>query len=660
MELTRELLLRIYKKIVTARLFDEKSITLYKQNKCHFQIGCKGHEVIGAVASEIFSPSVDWFFPYYREHSLVLGLGMSFEDFGRNLLSKETDPNSHGRQMPMHWGSKELNIISQSSPTGSQFLPAVGFALGLKKSKEKGVVYVSAGEGACCQGDFFEALNWASKDNLPIVFVIHNNLWAISVSFQELWCKKKISSIAEAFLPSVTVEGKDIKKLYEAFTSAYQRVKLGETPILIEALVPRLCSHSISDDQTKYRPLEDISIAEKKDPLIFVEAEAIELGCTKEELEKISSEIKALIDEAISKVEAEQDPLVEEIFVGAINYDDSFGQDESEPEGPEVVMVDSINQCLKDAMKLRSEIVVFGEDVAHGKGGVFGATRGLTELFGVERCFNSPLAESSIVGVAIGLALKGFKPVIEIQFGDYIWPAMNQIRNELNTISYRSKGDFTANVVIRVAVGGYIRGAFYHSQNIEATFSHFGGLVIVMPSNAGDAYGLLNASIRSNNPVLFLEHKGLYRAPYSKSPIKKYVPLGKAKIVSSGENLTIISYGYTLHRCVNVARDIQRNFGKTVEVIDIRTLYPLDFETIAKSIKKTSRALIVHEDSLFMGYGAEIAARIAQDCFNFLDAPVVRVGGLNVPGVCQAPNLEKAILPQEEQIYKSAVEVLNF
>jgi len=323
-------------------------------------------------------------------------------------------------------------------------------------------------------------------------------------------------------------------------------------------------------------------------------------------------------------------------------------------------MIDAINLALKRSMRENEKILVFGEDVAGAKGGVFGATRDLTHLFSEDRCFNSPLAEASIVGVALGLAQVGFKPVIEIQFGDYIWTAMNQIRNEVATLSYRSNGDYLAPMVIRVPVGGYIRGAFYHSQNIEATFCHFPALVTVFPSNASDAYGLLLSAIETSNPVLFLEHKGLYRSPYAKGTLGGRVALGKARIVKVGKELTAISYGYILHLLIRAAKKVEEEENRSIEIIDLRTLWPLDKETIVNSVKKTSRVVIAYEDNLFLGYGTEVAAMIAEECFEYLDAPIVRVAGLNVPGVCQAPELEKAILPDETRIYSALKRVLNF
>ncbi|MEM4380110.1 MAG: transketolase C-terminal domain-containing protein, partial [Thermoplasmatales archaeon] len=566
------------------------------------------------------------------------------------------------------WGSIDLNIPSQSSPTGSQFLPAVGVALGLKLGQKKEraeqkvlrCVYVSAGEGACAEGDFHEALNWASKDRLPIVFVIHNNQWAISVNFKELWCADSISKISGSYLKSYLVNGDQPASLFQVLSEARSEAALNNSPCLVEVLVPRLCSHSISDDQLKYRCQEEIAADLEKDPILALERILADHGVQAEQLRQWRDEIKTQIDQAVISVENERDPDPIEIFVGGLVRDPAFEVEDSQPSSDETVMVDAINQALKYMMSFNDRVVVFGEDVAHGKGGVFGATRELTSLYGVDRCFNSPLAESSIVGVAIGLALVGFKPVVEIQFGDYIWPALNQIRNELATLSYRSKGDFKAPVVIRVPVGGYIRGAFYHSQNIEATFTHFPGLVVVMPSNAADAYGLLISAIETQNPVLFLEHKGLYRSPAARSCVRGRVPLGKARVVRTGSDLSLISYGYTLHKCVYVAKQIEDQLGKSVEVIDIRTLYPLDYETILNSVSKTGRVVIVHEDNLFMGYGAELAAIIADECFTKLDAPVRRVAGLDVPGICQAPSLERVILPDDAKIYNAVVEVLNF
>ena len=659
-----ETLLKIYKTAITARLFDEKAEILYKQNKCYFQIGCKGHEIIGSAASVVFKPGLDWFYPYYREHALVLGLGMSLRDFARNLLSKDADPNSGGRQMPMHWGSKPLRIVSQSSPTGSQFLPAVGTALGLKKqnTKSQSVVYVSAGEGACAQGEFYEALNWACKDKVPIVFVIHNNLWAISVTFKELFNAPSISQAFTGFnnLRIFSLEGKDIIHLLTSLEAARQ-IALSEGPVLVEVFVPRLCSHSISDDHTKYRSKGELEDSEKNDPIKFLEA-ILHQRLSSFDPDLIKLEIKDAINKATEEAESEDpNPSSSEVFDGFLFLDRGFEFSSSdEAVGEEYVMIDAINLALKRSMRENEKIVVFGEDVAGAKGGVFGATRDLTHLFSEDRCFNSPLAEASIVGVALGLAQLGFKPVVEIQFGDYIWTSMNQIRNEVATLSYRSNGDFLAPMVIRVPVGGYIRGAFYHSQNIEATFCHFPALVTVFPSNASDAYGLLLSAIETSNPVLFLEHKGLYRSPYARGKLSGRVALGKARIVKVGKDLTAISYGYVLHLLIRAAKKIEEEEERSIEIIDLRTLWPLDKETMLNSVKKTSRVVIAYEDNLFMGYGAEVAAIIAEECFEYLDAPIVRVAGLNVPGVCQAPELEKAILPDETKIYYALKRVLNF
>jgi 2-oxoisovalerate dehydrogenase E1 component len=659
-----ETLLKIYKTAITARFFDEKAELLYKQNKCYFQIGCRGHEIIGSAASVVFKSGLDWFYPYYREHALVLGLGMSLRDFARNILSKDADPNSGGRQMPMHWGSKSLRIVSQSSPTGSQFLPAVGTALGLKKqnNKSQSVVYVSAGEGACAQGEFYEALNWACKDKLPVVFVIHNNLWAISVTFRELFNAPSISQAFSGFnnLRIFSLEGKDIDNLLTSLESARQTA-LSKGPALVEVFVPRLCSHSISDDHKKYRSKEELEESEKNDPIKFLES-VLHQRLYSFDPDLIKLEIKDAINKVTEEAESEDpNPSSSEVFDGFLFLDRGFEFSSSdEAAGEEHVMIDAINLALKRSMRENEKILVFGEDVAGAKGGVFGATRDLTHLFSEDRCFNSPLAEASIIGVALGLAQVGFKPVIEIQFGDYIWTAMNQIRNEVATLSYRSNGDYLAPMVIRVPVGGYIRGAFYHSQNIEATFCHFPALVTVFPSNASDAYGLLLSAIETSNPVLFLEHKGLYRSPYAKGTLGGRVALGKARIVKVGKDLTAISYGYVLHLLIRAAKKLEEEENRSIEIIDLRTLWPLDKETIVNSVKKTSRVVIAYEDNLFLGYGTEVAAMIAEECFEYLDAPIVRVAGLNVPGVCQAPELEKAILPDETRIYFALKRVLNF
>lgn len=665
-KLKPEQLVRAYNEMVRARFADEKIIVLYKQNKCHFQIGCAGHEAVQVAAAQIFQPGKDWFYPYYRDMALVSALGMTSEELMLNALNKQADPNSHGRQMPMHYGHKDLRIVNQSSPTGTQFLQAVGCALAIKKKGLDEVVYVSAGEGTCSQGDYHEALNWAARERLPIIFLIQNNKYAISVHVDEQLAGSSAYKISDGYenLARHQVDGTDFIESFEAIEEAYHRAINGEGPSMIEADVPRLQSHSISDNHKKYRSENDIADESKRDPIRRMRAYLVDGKISSAaEISALENEIKAQVDKAAEWAEAQPDPSPEEALLHVLQDSyDNYDHPEPKASGDPVYLVDAINHALDEEMTRNPDMYIFGQDVAHGKGGVFTVTSGLTKKHGVERVFNAPLAESSIAGVSVGMATFGLKPVSEIQFGDYIWTAMMQIRNELAMMNYRSAGDFTCPAVLRVAVGGYIHGACYHSQNIEATFAHFPGLVVIYPSNATDAKGLLKAAIRSNDPVLFLEHKGLYRQVYAmgNEGDKDFVlPIGKAKVVKPGNDLTIVTWGALVNKSMLAAHELEKS-GKSVEVIDLRTIAPLDTKTIFESVKKTGRVLVAHEDVLFGGFGGEIAAQISEHCFTFLDAPIRRIGMKDVAAVGHAPNLEAAVLPQNDTVLRAARELLEF
>jgi 2-oxoisovalerate dehydrogenase E1 component len=660
-------LLWSYRTMLLSRLLDEKSIVLYKQNKCHFQISCAGHEAVQVAASKVFRVKQDWFYPYYRDMALCVGLGMTSEELMMNAINRVGDPNSHGRMMPMHYGHKDLRIVPQSSPTGTQFLQAVGCALGSKMKKLDEVVYVSAGEGTCAQGDFHEALNWASRDKLPVVFLIENNNYAISVHISEQLSGQSVAKLAKNYenLFSVEVNGSDLRESFGVLKMAHDRARAGEGPSLIEAHVPRLLSHSISDNHLKYRTAEDIAEEQLRCPLKTTRSLLLDRKVvTHSDLEKIHADLKKDVDAAAEW--AEQQPT-EDVstathfsFVNPTPWDGVV--EDVAPRGEDVFIVDAINHALDEELAQNPEMCIFGEDVAHGKGGVFTVTAGLTSKYGVHRVFNSQLAESSIVGVAIGLATRGMKPVAEIQFGDYVWTGMMQIRNELAMMCYRSRGDFSCPAVIRIPVGGYIRGGAYHSQNIEATFAHFPGVHVVYPSNATDAKGLLKAAIRSKDPVLFLEHKGLYRQVYAKGPeggAHSLTPIGKAKTIREGKDLTIVTWGALVQKSILAAQQLD-TMGYSAEIIDLRTIVPLDLEHIFASVKRTGRVLIAHEDLTFMGFGSEIASQVADECFRYLDAPVRRVGMKYVAAVPHEPGLEDAVLPQVDDVVKAAKDLLSF
>lgn len=657
-------LLQAYRAMLRARKIDEKAIVLYKQNKCHFQIGCAGHEAIQVAAAHAMRPGHDWAYPYYRDMAFCAAWGMSDREFLLNIMNKADDPNSGGRQMPMHYGHKELQIVNQSSPTGTQFLQAVGTAQALRLRNSDAVVYVSAGEGTCAQGDYHEALNWAARQKLPVVFCIQDNKFAISVHISEQHAGG-VEDISSGYqgLTVEKVNGLDYEASHVATQAAIKRARSGEGPSVLVADVVRLQSHSISDNQAKYRTPEEIASDKELDPLVLLRQRLLEeKHIEQNELESLEAEIIEAVNEASQWAEEQQDPQAHTWSDHVLkNPTPWVGVEEQRTQGEELFMVEALNRGLREEMRRNEEMIVFGQDVAYGKGGVFSVTAGLTEEFGADRCFNSPLAEASIVGTAIGMAVTGMKPVVEIQFGDYIWTAMMQIRNELAKMLYRSNGTFSCPAVIRVAVGGYIHGAIYHSQSIEATFAHIPGLHVLFPSNARDAKGLLKAAIRSEDPVLFLEHKGLYRQVYAKAPIAgedEVVPIGKARVARKGEDATVIAWGMLVHKSLVAAEKLAKE-GASIEVIDLRSIAPLDTSSILASVAKTGRVLIAQEDKKFMGFGSEVASQLAELAFERLDAPIMRIGSKHSP-VAHASVLENVILPQTEDVVDSLRTLLAY
>lgn len=656
---TPDQMIEAYKLMLISRRLDDKMLTMIRQGKGFFHIGGAGHEAAQLAAAFNLQSKKDWAFPYYRDVAFVLGLGMTPEELMLCFMSREDDPNSGGRQMPAHYGHRELNIVSQSSPTGTQYLQAVGVAMGMKKRGSEEVVYVSSGEGTTSQGDFHEALNWASREKLPIIFFIEDNKYAISVHISEQVSGGSVYNMTKGYegLSRYKMDGTDFTSSNNLMKEVIGRVRLGEGPALVEAECVRLLPHSSSDDQRKYRPEEELAADTANDPIeklkdILLQAKVM----TEEEEASLRESVLETVNKAVEYAESKEEAAGEtasRFVFDESGKTESFEYEKTEPSGEPVVLVDAINHALHEEMDRDGDIVVFGQDIADGKGGVFTATKGLSTKFGSERVFNSPLAESSIVGVAIGMALYGFKPVVEIQFADYIWTAMMQIRNELSTMRYRSNNAWECPVILRIPCGGYIHGGLYHSQNIEAYFSHIPGLKICMPSNAADAKGLLKTAIRGNDPVLFLEHKGIYRQPFAKSPepdADYLVPFGKARIVREGSGITIVTYGALVKRSLDAAERLQKETGVSAEVIDIRSMVPLDTETILGSVRKTAKALIVHEDTLFQGFGAEIAAQISESGFDFLDAPIRRVAAADTP-IPYAPKLEDFVLPNDEDIY---------
>ena len=697
-------LVEAYRLMTLSRRVDDREILLKRQQKTFFQISGAGHEALGVGAALAMRPNYDWFFPYYRDRALCLALGVTPDEMLLQAVGAATDPASGGRQMPTHWSSRALNIVSTSSATASQVLHAVGcaeagryFSLhpeaatkaendyrAFREVKFHGdeVVLTLLGEGATSQGEFWEAMNTASNNKLPVIFCVEDNGYAISTPVEVSIPGGNISRLV-ANHPNfffVEVDGTDPEASFHAFQAAVAHCRSGLGPAFVHGHCMRAYSHSLSDDDRHYRTQAEIEADAQRDPLVRMRVRLIaEEILSEDEITALEHSLDREVAEAAERAMAAPLPLVAEIKKHVYSEDldpcsASFAAEQKDQETPGAkprTMADLINACLHDEMRRDERIVVFGEDVADasreealaevkGKGGVFKLTAGLQTEFGSERVFNSPLAEANIVGRALGYAVRGMKPVVEIQFFDYIWPAMHQIHNELSVLRWRSNGEWACPVVIRVPIGGYLTGgSIYHSQSGESIFTHMPGLRVVFPSNALDANGLLRTAIRCDDPVLFLEHKRLYRETHDRAPYpgpEFAIPFGKARTVRAGADLTIITYGALVPRSLQAAERASREHGIDVEILDLRTLNPYDWEAIAESVRKTSRVIVAHEDMLSWGYGAEIAARIADELFDSLDAPVRRIGSLDT-FVAYQPILEDAILPQPETILKAILDL---
>jgi len=717
--LTREQLIEAYRIMYTSRRIDDREIMLKRQQKIFFQMSGAGHEAIGAAAGLTLKAGYDWFYPYYRDRALCLALGAKPLEMFLQAVGAADDPSSGGRQMPSHWGYRRLNVVTQSSPTGSQILQAVGCAeagryftqhpkaaeLPTPRSGDKPdyrhfknvtfhgdeITYVSLGDGTTSEGEFWEALNAVALNKLPVIFCVQDNGYAISVPVEVQTAGGSISRLVSGF-PNFhfeEVDGTDPVASYGAFLRAAQYCREGHGPAFVHAHVIRPYSHSLSDDERLYRPDTERERDSARDPVSRTQMFLLREGILDEkginDLEKkVEEELQAVVDQALEALPPAPESVMKYIYSPDIDPTSSvfdaqpvIGPDSPDGKKPAAkTMADLINLTLRDEMKRDDRIVIFGEDVADcsreeylkrklvkGKGGVFKLTFGLQNEFGNDRVFNSPLAEAAIVGRATGIATRGMKPVVEIQFFDYIWPAMMQIRDELSVIRWRSNNVFSCPVVIRVAIGGYLTGgAIYHSQCGESAFTHIPGLRVVFPSNAQDAAGLLRTAIRCDDPVLFLEHKRLYRETYGRAPYPGAdytIPFGKAKIVNPGTDLTVITYGAVVPRALQAAQKMEREHGVKVELIDLRCLNPFDWETIAASVAKTNRALVAYEDTLSWGYGAEIAARIADQLFDHLDAPVRRVAAADT-FVPYQPILEDAVLPQPNDLFRAMKELAEY
>ena len=708
--LSDEQLLQFYRFMLLSRRVDDREILLKRQQKIFFQISCAGHEALLVAAGMALRPGYDWFFPYYRDRALCLALGNTAEEQLLQAVGAADDPASGGRQMPSHWTSRRLNIVSPSSSTATQCLHAIGCAeagryFGARprtaqkpaagdrpdyrqfkdvRFQADEVVYVSIGEGSTSQGEFWESLNTASNLKLPVLYVVEDNGYAISTPVEANTPGGNISRLVANFpnFHFAEVDGTDAVASYEAMAAAVAYCRAGHGPALVHGHVVRPYSHSLSDDEAQYRAAEELEADALRDPIARMHAWLIGNGIAGEEqLQELAGTVEVEVQRASDRALAAAPPQVPSILRHQYSEDlnptdPSFASEPRPADAAERTMLDGINACLRDEMRRDGRVVVFGEDVADatrdrdlrngkfkGKGGVFKVTAGLQKEFGGDRVWNSPLAEANITGRAIGMAVRGLKPVVEIQFFDYIWPAMHQMRNELAVMRWRSNGIFTNPLVMRVPIGGYLTGgSLYHSQSGESIFTHTPGVRIVMPSNTVDAVGLLRTAIRCDDPVLFFEHKNLYRGAYGRAPYPGpdyTVPFGKARVVKPGKHLSVITYGAVVPRALQAAQRLERERGIEVELLDLRSLAPFDWDAIAATVRKTSKVLIAHEDMLSWGYGAELAARIGDELFHDLDAPVRRVAGMDT-FVAYQPILEDAILPQADRIFEAMAELAAF
>jgi 2-oxoisovalerate dehydrogenase E1 component len=666
-----------------SRALDDREILLQKQSRVFFQISGAGHEILLLALARSLRPAYDWFFPYYRDRALVLALGVTPLDIMLQAVGSSLDPASGGRQMPCHWGAVTRNIVTQSSPTGSQCLPAVGCAeagryiarrpdlVGCSAHGDE-ITYVSLGEGATSEGEFWESLNTACRLHLPTLFVVADNGYAISVRAVDQ-SPAPVAELVRGFrgLAVTQMDGWDYASCRNKGGRAIARVRAGEGPGLIHAHVTRPYSHSSADSQAKYRDAGELAEELAHDPIDTLERQLVSTGVlTEDEAAAVRAEARELAaaaaEEALGAPRPDPTTVTDNVVqlpsLPEVEPDPAPASADAEP----VVMAEAIRLTLHELLAADERIRVFGEDVAdadddvldhvEGKGGVFGVTRGLQRTFGSARCYNTPLAESNIIGRGVGQALRGLRPCAEIQFFDYIWPAMQQLHSEAATIRWRSNGDFTCPLVVRVAIGGYLTGgAIWHSQSGESIFAHIPGLLVAFPSRARDAVGLLRSAFAAQDPVLFLEHKHLYRQRYAADPIPRpgwVLPFGRGTVARPGRDLTIVTWGATVQKSLVASEQLSTD-GCSVEVVDLRTISPWDHDIVAESVSRTGRLLVVHEDTLTAGFGAEVSAWVAEHCFWDLDAPVGRDTAEDT-FVGYEPSLEHAILPQVEDIVTAA------
>ena len=692
----RATLLRWYRTMVTARNIDDREAKLYKQGKVFFLIAGAGHEAVQVALADFLRPGSDWFYLYYRDRALALALGVPPMEQLLQGMGAARDPASGGRQMPAHYGDSRLNIVAASSPTGTQFLNAVGTAeAGLRATitpelrkhvttfADDEIVVCTTGDGATSEGEFWEAMNTACNLKLPVLFVVEDNEYAISVPVEVQTAGGSVSRLLTGFpdLKIVECDGTDLMDSHRAAREAVDWCRQRKGPALLHAHTTRPYSHSGSDDEASYRTPAERAAQDRRDPNRRARRLLIRTDvATPAELDRMEADcvaaVAAAADQALEHPQPTPDTATKWLYSETVDPTSADFDTEERPvfqDDRPLTMVDLLNRCLRSEMERDPRIVVFGQDVADasredalqevkGKGGVFKVTHGLQARFGSNRVYNTPLAEANIIGRALGMAARGLKPVVEIQFMDYIWPAFMQIRNELATMHYRSAGHWSAPVVVRTTYGGYIKGGIYHSQTASTLFAHTPGLRVVLPSNALDANGLLRTAIRCEDPVMFLEHKHLYRQVHNKSadPGPDYmVPFGKAKVVRPGRDLTVVTFGALVKRTLDAARTAEQRHGISTEVIDLRCLSPFDMDTVGESVRRTNKVLVAYEEPLSWGIGAEVVARIADELFPWLDGPVRRVAALDT-WVAFSPQLEKAILPQTDDVLAGILGLAGF
>ncbi len=697
--LSKDDLIGMLKNIYLSRKLDDAEISMRKMSKAYFQISGAGHEGVLSAIAKVLKPKHDYFIGYYRDRALCTALGVTPYEMLCQANGNIGDTASHGRQMPSHWGNVKLNIVNKSSCTGTQFLQACGLAeagLYLKQLKNEGVdvsgfsfhekeiIYVSSGDGTTSQGEFWEAITTASVNKLPVMFVIEDNGFAISVPVEVQTPGGSISRALKDFpgLKIFTCDGSCPIESYAAAKEAETYLRAGNGPVLFHAVnCTRPYSHSLSDDHAMYRTQEELKEERERDvftsyPRLLVESGLI----TEEERQKMLDDIGAEVREAMNKAIETPWPTQESSLDHLYSHDvDMTSSDfETAPKfsgKDDVPMASSINKVLRDEFKRNPLLRMFGEDVADfsdlsrldnpdlkGKGGVFKITSGVQRVSRKNQVFNSPLAEANIIGRAIGMAMRGVKPIVEIQFFDYIWTAYMQLKNEMATTRYRSGGDFKCPMVVRVPIGGYLRGgAIYHSQSGESLFTHIPGIRVVFPSNALDAAGLLRTAIRGDDPVMFLEHKHLYYQGYNRTadPGEEYmIPFGKARVVREGKDATIVCWGALVQKSIDAAKKLEAE-GYSIEILDPRTLAPFDFAAVKKSLEKTHRLLICHEETKTSGYAGEIAAMVNEQCFESLDAPILRVAAKD-SHVAYCPQQEDYILPQVSDVEEMLRKLLSY